>query len=125
MYQERDGGMWVALIATKERRVWGLPKGLIEKGEKPLQAALREVHEETGVQGRPVADLLPTLTQACPSAEILIISRPSSRPQIRDVAPAASVFDEPEELINTLEALRVAIKQSIRTITDQEGPQQP
>ena len=57
VYQERDGGMWVALIATKEGRVWGLPKGLIEKGEKPLQAALREVHEETGVQGKPVADL--------------------------------------------------------------------
>ena len=77
---------------------------------------------EWELPGRPVADLLPTLTQACPSAEILIICKPSSRPQIRDVAPAASVFDEPEELIITLEALQVATKQPIRTITDQEGP---
>ncbi len=27
-----------------------LPKGLVDKGEKPEQTALREVHEETGVE---------------------------------------------------------------------------
>ena len=27
---------------------WGFPKGHLEKGEKPLEAALREVSEETG-----------------------------------------------------------------------------
>lgn len=27
---------------------WGFPKGHIEEGEKPLEAALREVSEETG-----------------------------------------------------------------------------
>ena len=63
---------------------------------------------EWELPGRPVVDLLPTLTQADSSAEVLIISRPSSRRQIRDVAPTASVFDEPEELINTLEALQAA-----------------
>lgn len=57
VYQERDGDMWVALIATKEGRMWGLPKGLIEKGEGPLQAALREVREEAGLLGEPVAGL--------------------------------------------------------------------
>jgi DNA-binding NarL/FixJ family response regulator len=63
---------------------------------------------EWELPGRLVADVLPTLTQACSSAEILIISRPSSRRQIQDVAPTANVFDEPEELINTLEALQAA-----------------
>jgi DNA-binding NarL/FixJ family response regulator len=62
---------------------------------------------EWELPGGPVAGFLPTLTQACSSAEILIISRPSSRQQIRDVAPYANVFDEPEELINTLEALKL------------------
>ena len=28
---------------------WGLPKGLVEPGERPEAAALREVREETGV----------------------------------------------------------------------------
>lgn len=49
--------MWVALVATKGGKVWGLPKGLIEKGEKPIQTALREVKEESGLHGEPVADL--------------------------------------------------------------------
>jgi len=49
--------MWVVLIATKGGEVWGLPKGLVEKGEKPLDTALREVGEESGLQGESVADL--------------------------------------------------------------------
>jgi chemotaxis response regulator CheB len=61
---------------------------------------------EWEMPGRPVADLLPALTQACSSAELLIISRPSSRQQIRDVAPSANLFDDPEELMGALEALK-------------------
>jgi 8-oxo-dGTP pyrophosphatase MutT (NUDIX family) len=57
IYQKREGEMWVTLIATKGGRVWGLPKGLIEEGEEPLQAATREVREESGLQGESVADL--------------------------------------------------------------------
>ncbi len=57
IYQERHGGMWVALVATKGGTVWGLPKGLIESGEQPLEAAIREVQEEAGLRGQYVADL--------------------------------------------------------------------
>ncbi len=31
--------------------VWDFPKGNIEPGEKPLEAAKREVYEETGLEG--------------------------------------------------------------------------
>jgi 8-oxo-dGTP pyrophosphatase MutT (NUDIX family) len=31
--------------------VWALPKGLIGRGERPEEAAVREVAEETGVEG--------------------------------------------------------------------------
>jgi 8-oxo-dGTP pyrophosphatase MutT (NUDIX family) len=41
----------------KPEGVWALPKGLIAPGETAEQTALREVAEETGVQGRPVAKL--------------------------------------------------------------------
>ncbi|MEY4023563.1 MAG: hypothetical protein RLZ23_524 [Actinomycetota bacterium] len=33
-----------------KRILWSLPKGHIEEGETPEEAALREVHEETGIE---------------------------------------------------------------------------
>ncbi len=35
---------------TGQRLLWSLPKGHIEEGETPEQAAIREVHEETGIE---------------------------------------------------------------------------
>ena len=43
--------------AGKEPGVWALPKGLIGRGEKPDATALREVAEETGVDGKLVEKL--------------------------------------------------------------------
>jgi 8-oxo-dGTP pyrophosphatase MutT (NUDIX family) len=48
-------GDWVMAAirpAGKDPGVWALPKGIIGEGEKPELTALREVAEETGVQGR-------------------------------------------------------------------------
>jgi 8-oxo-dGTP pyrophosphatase MutT (NUDIX family) len=41
----------------KAAGVWALPKGLIDAGETPEATALREVWEETGVEGRPLEKL--------------------------------------------------------------------
>lgn len=49
-----------ALIARHDRRgrlVWSLPKGHVEAGETAAQAAVREVAEETGIQGQVLAAL--------------------------------------------------------------------
>jgi 8-oxo-dGTP pyrophosphatase MutT (NUDIX family) len=43
--------------AGRKPPVWALPKGIIAQGEKPEQAALREVEEETGIQARLVTKL--------------------------------------------------------------------
>jgi 8-oxo-dGTP pyrophosphatase MutT (NUDIX family) len=39
------------------KAVLALPKGLVDKGERPEQTAVREVHEETGLRGALVGKL--------------------------------------------------------------------
>ncbi len=53
----RDGSAYVAMIATRGRTRWGLPKGAVSKGETSEQAALREVQEETGLEAKIVRPL--------------------------------------------------------------------
>jgi 8-oxo-dGTP pyrophosphatase MutT (NUDIX family) len=72
--RNRDGVWWMAAIepprdparsasgparpaAKKAKPVLALPKGLVDPGEKPLQTALREVREETGVTAEPIIKL--------------------------------------------------------------------
>ena len=55
----RDGEM--LLISTRKGRRWQLPKGHLEAGETPEQAAVRETREETGVTGR-VRAMLPQIS---------------------------------------------------------------
>ena len=46
-----DDDLQVCLIRPIGRRVWGLPKGGLEQGESAQEAAVREVSEETGIDG--------------------------------------------------------------------------
>lgn len=44
-----DGGIEVAVVHRQQRDDWSLPKGHVDGGEHALQAACREVREETGL----------------------------------------------------------------------------
>ena len=72
--RKEDGVWWVAAIElpvasdavpdpgkpavrSKPKAVLCLPKGLIDPGEKALDAALREVREETGITATPITKL--------------------------------------------------------------------
>jgi 8-oxo-dGTP pyrophosphatase MutT (NUDIX family) len=73
--RNKDGAWWVAAIElpsaspaamrepgkvsarAKSKPVLCLPKGLLDPGEKPLEAALREVREETGITAVPITKL--------------------------------------------------------------------
>ena len=48
-YRRTDRGLEVALVRVPPRGRWQLPKGIVEEGEEPVAAALREVREEAGL----------------------------------------------------------------------------
>jgi 8-oxo-dGTP pyrophosphatase MutT (NUDIX family) len=53
VYRREGDAVEVALASRRTRRgelAWGLPKGLIEDGEAPETAAVRETLEETGLE---------------------------------------------------------------------------
>lgn len=51
VYRRRGGEVRVVLVARRrdDTLVWMIPKGHVERGEKMLDTALREVREETGL----------------------------------------------------------------------------
>jgi 8-oxo-dGTP pyrophosphatase MutT (NUDIX family) len=44
-----DSGPELAIISVKPKLRWQLPKGIVDEGESPQVAAVREVREEAGV----------------------------------------------------------------------------
>lgn len=53
----RDGRPFLAMIATRNRSRWGLPKGAALERESREDAAIREVLEETGLRAEIVEPL--------------------------------------------------------------------
>lgn len=89
LYRFREGDLEVFLVhpggpfwARKDKAAWSIPKGEFEEGEDPLDAAKRELAEETGIQlDSPLIDL-GVLTQ--PSRKIV-----HAWAACQDIAPAS------------------------------------
>ncbi len=60
VYRVVDGSPLYLLIRDSYRN-WGFPKGHVEKGELPDDAALREVSEETGLSDLAMRGLIETI----------------------------------------------------------------
>ena len=71
LFRERDGATEVLLIRpggpywrNKDVGAWMIPKGAVEPGETPVEAALREFEEETGTRLESVPFPLARIRQA-------------------------------------------------------------
>lgn len=52
IFKKSEGLVEVALVSIKQGEFWCLPKGVVDKGETPEMTAVREVREESGLNGR-------------------------------------------------------------------------
>jgi len=53
-------GFEMCLIRRKESRGWGIPKGMVERGDSHEETALNEAWEEAGLKGRLIGDAIGT-----------------------------------------------------------------
>ncbi len=57
IFKKANNSVQIILVSVRNGQSWCLPKGIINKGETTEEAALREVHEETGLIGRIIDSL--------------------------------------------------------------------
>ena len=50
-YRIRKTRLEVALVTTSNGKRWSVPKGSVDEGEDPRDAAIREAEEEAGLRG--------------------------------------------------------------------------
>jgi len=49
-FRQQDSQPEIAIVSVKPKLRWQLPKGIVDEGESPQEAALREVREEAGLE---------------------------------------------------------------------------
>jgi len=57
MLLNREGRVWVGQRLDSTLEAWQMPQGGLDEGESPLEGALRELEEETGI-GRALVEII-------------------------------------------------------------------
>ncbi|GAA1157734.1 NUDIX hydrolase [Ornithinicoccus hortensis] len=78
---EHDGE--VLFLSQPHRRGWSLPGGLLDRGETPAQAVVREVREEVGLVIDPGDPLVTGVHQRTQSVDVVFRVRLTQRPRLR------------------------------------------
>lgn len=55
-----NAGLELCVTRRKDSGQWGIPKGHIDRGDTPEQAALNEAFEEAGLRGQIIGDAIGT-----------------------------------------------------------------
>jgi 8-oxo-dGTP pyrophosphatase MutT (NUDIX family) len=61
VFRRSESQVFYLLLGFRRRNIWCLPKGLIELGETEIEAATREVREETGVSSLKLIEKIGTI----------------------------------------------------------------
>jgi len=133
----RHSGAGDEICLVTDGRHWGFPKGLVEAGESPAEAALREISEETGIPHE-----LLTLGVELPATEYVyrrpgggalvfkrvhhfLVEAPAGtalRPDPAEIAEAAWLdFDEARRRLEFRDS--IAVLDAARTALEEGTPQ--
>jgi 8-oxo-dGTP pyrophosphatase MutT (NUDIX family) len=118
----------ILMIADSQRR-WSFPKGMVNRGEDPAEAARREVEEETGIRGEVLRRLGETRYLYRQNGKLidktvyfyLIRARSEAiSPQFSEVADARW-FPLTEALQRSAFAANTALLRKAMTLLEEEG----
>ena len=99
---ERPDGH-VLLVRQAYRKRWGIPGGLLKRGEDPAVGARREVFEEVGIAVELIGPPAVVVDADPQRVDIVFAARPSSLSEIGEVRPVSAEIVEarwfaPDEL---------------------------
>jgi 8-oxo-dGTP diphosphatase len=99
--ERTDGAMLLVRQAYRSR--WGIPGGLLKRGEDPADAAMREVLEEVGFAVELVGEPAVVVDAAPQRIDIVFRARPANHADIRETHPSTPEIVEtkwfaPDEL---------------------------
>lgn len=86
--RRRGDSAEVCLIRRRGSRKWGIPKGFIDEGDTPEEAALNEASEEAGLVGRISGGPLGTYEYEKFDDQLIVVV------YLMDVAEERAVWDE-------------------------------
>lgn len=91
LIERSDGAL--LLVRQSYRRRWGLPGGLLQRGERPEDAARREVAEEVGLDVELVGEPAVVVDPVPRRIDVIFRARPSGA-EVPDAVPSSPEITE-------------------------------